>query len=152
MKRKHPLRRIMIAVAGTTSAVVLLLAMKQPGAPLAGASSQAGGAQAPGVSAPAGGGVEPAGGQSVVGDEAQTQYGPVQVKLTMNGGRITAAEAVKAPDTDPNSRKIAANAIPQLNKATVATQSAQIDTVSGATYTSQGYAESLQSAIDKAGL
>ncbi|MFD5429092.1 FMN-binding protein, partial [Streptomyces sp. NPDC127084] len=130
MKRKHPLRRIMIAVAGTTSAVVLLLAMKQPGAPLAGASSQAGGAAAPGASAPAGSGVQPAGGQTVLGDEAQTQYGPVQVKLTMSGGGITAVEAVKAPDTDANSRKIAANAIPQLNKAAITAQSAQIDTVS----------------------
>ncbi|MFE7776111.1 FMN-binding protein [Streptomyces sp. NPDC057445] len=140
----------MIGVAGTTSAVVLLLAMKQPGTSVAGAA-QAGGAVPPAASASAGGGVEPAGGQTVLGDEADTQYGPVQVRITMSGGRITAAEAVKAPSSDPNSRKIAANAVPRLNQAAVAAQSAEIDAVSGATFTSGGYIKSLQSAIDKAG-
>ncbi|MGW7369032.1 FMN-binding protein [Streptomyces sp. NPDC054841] len=154
MKRKHPLRRILLAVAGTTSAVVLLLAVKQPGTPTAGAAPQAGGAVPPAASAPAGTGpgVEPAGGQTVLGDEAPTQYGPVQVRLTLSGGRVTAAEAVKAPSSDANSRKIAATAVPKLNKAAVAAQSARIDTVSGASYTSQGYVTSLQSALDKAGL
>jgi uncharacterized protein with FMN-binding domain len=150
MKRKHPLRRIMIGIAGTTSAVVLLLALKQPGASVAGSSSQAGGAVPPAASASAGNGLEAAGGQTVLGDVAETQYGPVQVQLTMSDGRITAAAAVKAPDKDANSRKIAAGAVPKLNKAAVAAQSAQIDAVSGATYTSQGYIESLQSAIDRA--
>ncbi|WP_351224406.1 FMN-binding protein [Streptomyces sp. NPDC002133] len=143
----------MLAIAGTTSAVVLLLAVKQPGTPAAGTAPQAGGAVPPAGSAPAGtgAGVEPAGGQSVLGDEAATQYGPVQVRLTLSGGRITAAEAVKTPSSDPNSRQIAATAVPKLNQAAVAAQSARIDTVSGATYTSEGYIKSLQSALDKAG-
>ncbi|MGW8951143.1 FMN-binding protein [Streptomyces sp. NPDC055709] len=186
MKRKHPLRRIVLSVAGTASAVVLLLAVKQPGTQVAGPPPQAGGAVQPAAPAPAGGGgepvgggepaggggdpgagggepaagggepagggAEPAGGQTVLGNEAATQYGPVQVRLTVAGGRITAADAVKAPASDANSRRIAADAVPQLNKAAVAAQSAQIDAVSGASYTSQGYITSLQSALDKAGL
>ncbi|MEV6397849.1 FMN-binding protein [Streptomyces sp. NPDC051907] len=139
----------MIGIAGTTSAVVLLLALKQPGTTVAESSAQAGGAAPPGSSAAAGG-VQAAGGQTVLGDEADTQFGPVQVQLTMDGGRITAAAAVKTPNGDENSRKLAARAVPELNKAAVAAQSAQIDTVSGATYTSEGYVKSLQSALDKA--
>ncbi|MFF3324238.1 FMN-binding protein [Streptomyces sp. NPDC002889] len=141
----------MLGVAGTASAVVLLLALKQPATSVAGASSQAGGSVPPAAAGSAGSGSGAAGGQTVLGDEAETQYGPVQVQLTLSGGRITAAKAVKAPDTDANSRKIAANAVPELNQAAVTAQSAGIDAVSGATYTSQGYIESLQSAIDKAG-
>ncbi|MEU2111265.1 FMN-binding protein [Streptomyces sp. NPDC019507] len=140
----------MIAVAGTTSAVALLLTLKQPGTTVAGASSQAGGAP-PAASAPAGSGAVPAGGETVLGDEADTQFGPVQVELTLSDGRITGARAVKVPSTDANSRKIAANAVPKLNQAAVAAQNARIDTVSGATYTSEGYIRSLQSALDKAG-
>ncbi|MFF7716392.1 FMN-binding protein [Streptomyces sp. NPDC087659] len=140
----------MIAVAGTTSAVALLLTLKQPGTTVAGASSQAGGAP-PAASAPAGSGAVPAGGETVLGDEADTQFGPVQVELTLSDGRITGARAVKVPSTDANSRKIAADAVPKLNQAAVAAQNAEIDTVSGATYTSEGYIRSLQSALDKAG-
>ncbi|MEE1751380.1 FMN-binding protein, partial [Streptomyces sp. SP18CS02] len=132
MTRKHPLRRILLGVSGTTAAVVLLLALKQPGTTVAG-TSQPGGATAPGVSASAGGGIETAGGQTVLGDVAETQYGPVQVQLTMSGGRITAATAVRAPEADANSRKIASDAVPKLNQAAVTAQSARIDAVSGAT-------------------
>ncbi|MFI1468035.1 FMN-binding protein [Streptomyces wuyuanensis] len=140
----------MIAVAGTTSAVALLLTLKQPGTSVAGASSQAGGAP-PAASAPAGSGAVPAGGETVLGEEADTQFGPVQVELTLSDGRITGARAVKVPSTDANSRKIAADAVPKLNQAALAAQSAGIDAVSGATYTSEGYIRSLQSALDKAG-
>ncbi|TFE38799.1 FMN-binding protein [Streptomyces sp. ICN441] len=139
----------MIAVAGTASAVALLLTLKQPGTTVAGAASQAG--APPANSAPAGSGAVPAGGATVLGDEADTQFGPVQVELTLSGGRITGARAVKVPSTDANSRKIAESSVPQLNQAAVDAQSADIDTVSGATYTSQGYIRSLQSALDKAG-
>ena len=90
--------------------------------------------------------------KTVLGDVADTQYGPVQVRITVSGGKVTAADAVKAPDSDANSRRIAANAVPKLNQAAVTAQSAQIDAVSGASYTSEGYIKSLQSALDKAGL
>ncbi|WP_308788874.1 FMN-binding protein [Streptomyces pacificus] len=151
MKRKHPLRRMMLAAAGTASAVALLLTLKQPITSVAGAASQAGGAP-PAASAPAGSGAVPAGGSTVLGDEADTQFGPVQVELTLSGGLITGARAVKVPSTDANSRRIAEGSVPTLNQAAVAAQSAGIDTVSGATYTSQGYIRSLQSALDKAGV
>ncbi|GBQ01775.1 FMN-binding protein [Streptomyces spongiicola] len=142
---------MMVAVAGTASAVALLLTLKQPGTSVAGAASQAGGVP-PAASEPAGSGAVPAGGATVLGDEADTQFGPVQVELTLSGGRITGARTVKVPSTDANSRKIAESSVPKLNQAAVAAQSAEIDTVSGATYTSQGYIRSLQSALDKAGV
>ncbi|MER5464422.1 FMN-binding protein [Streptomyces sp. NPDC002668] len=138
----------MIGAAATVSGVVLLLALKQPGNTVAGAS-QAGSQVPPTGSASAGAGA--AGGRTVLGDVAGTQYGDVQVQLTLSGGRITGAQAVKAPSADPRSRQIAAGAIPKLNQAVMTAQSAQIDAVSGASYTSEGYIKSLQSALDKAG-
>ncbi|RDG38510.1 FMN-binding protein [Streptomyces corynorhini] len=148
MKRKHPLRRIMIGVAATASGVVLLLALKQPGGtPVAGAAAQTG----TGVSATAGGAGGGPGARTVLGDVVSTQYGPVQVRLTLDGGRITEAEAVQAPDGDARSQSVTADAVPKLNQAALTAQSAQVDAVSGASYTSKGYRESLQSALDKAG-
>lgn len=163
MKRKHPLRRIMLGTAATVSGVVLLLALKQPGSePVAAAGTQNPGQapQAP-ATAPAapgggngngGGGGGGGGARTVTGDAAQTQYGPVQVSVTVSGGKITGATAVKTPDSGPQSDQIAADSVPKLNKAALTAQSAKIDTVSGATYTSEGYRKSLQSALDKAGL
>jgi uncharacterized protein with FMN-binding domain len=141
----------MIGVAATASSVVLLLALKQPGNTVAEASSQAGSQVPPAGSASAGNGAVPAGGETVLGDVAATQYGDVQVQLTLSGGRITGAQTVKAPSADAQSRQIAADAIPKLNQAVMTAQSAQIDAVSGASYTSEGYIKSLQSALDKAG-
>jgi uncharacterized protein with FMN-binding domain len=141
----------MIGVAATASSVVLLLALKQPGNSVAEASPQAGSQVPPAGSASAGNGAVPAGGETVLGDVAATQYGDVQVQLTLSGGRITGAQTVKAPSADAQSRQIAADAIPKLNQAVMTAQSAQIDAVSGASYTSEGYIKSLQSALDKAG-
>ncbi|MFD9328049.1 FMN-binding protein [Streptomyces sp. NPDC060065] len=89
-------------------------------------------------------------GQTVDGDVVQTQYGPVQVRLTLNGTTISKAEAIQAP-SGGQSTEVTSNAVPKLNQAAAATQSADIDAVSGATYTSAGYKKSLQSALDKAG-
>ncbi|MFF3402469.1 FMN-binding protein [Streptomyces sp. NPDC002659] len=139
----------MIGAAATASGVVLLLALKQPGTSVAEASSQAGSQVPPAGSASAGNGA--GAGQTVLGDSAGTQYGDVQVQLTLSGGRITGAQAVKAPSAEAKSREIAAAAIPRLNQAVLKAQSAQIDAVSGASYTSEGYIKSLQSALDKAG-
>ncbi|MFE3828590.1 FMN-binding protein [Streptomyces sp. NPDC059092] len=147
MKRKHPLRRIMIGVAATASGIVLLLALKQPGG-----SSVVGATAPPGTAAGASAGAAGAtGGQALLGDAVNTQYGPVQVRLTMAGGKIAQAEAVQAPGADARSKSITADAVPKLNQAAVTAQSAQIDAVTGASYTSKGYQESLQSALDKAG-
>jgi uncharacterized protein with FMN-binding domain len=88
--------------------------------------------------------------RTVTGSVAQTQYGPVQVRLTVSGGKITKADAVQAPKGGLSDQKTAM-AIPKLNQEAVSAQSANIDAVSGATYTSTGYKQSLQSALDKAG-
>ena len=88
----------------------------------------------------------------MTGAEAQTIYGPVQVKVTVKNGKVTAAEAIEYPNNDPRDAQINAYAIPALNSEAVSASSARIDTISGATYTSQGYMSSLQSALDKAGL
>ncbi|ASQ98059.1 MULTISPECIES: FMN-binding protein [Streptomyces] len=156
MKRKHPLRRIVLGTAATVSGVVLLLALKQPGSGGGEAVAQNQPGQAPPVAATAqpggggaGAGAGAGGARTVTGDVAQTQYGPVQVSLTVSGGKITAAQAVKTPNSGPQSDQIAKDSIPKLNQQAVA--AAKVDTVSGATYTSEGYAKSLQSALDKAG-
>ncbi|MGV8909255.1 MAG: FMN-binding protein [Propionicimonas sp.] len=86
------------------------------------------------------------------GDTVQTRWGPVQVEITVKNGRITSADAVQVPSGNPKDRQINAYAVPILNSAAVAAQSASIDAVSGATVTSDGYLESLQSAIDAAHL
>ncbi|MFI0965642.1 FMN-binding protein, partial [Streptomyces sp. NPDC021080] len=87
----------------------------------------------------------------VTGTVSDTQYGPVQVRLTLSGKKITKAEAVQAPKGGTSDQKTAL-AVPKLNQEAVAAGSAQIDSVSGATYTSEGYKKSLQSALDKAGV
>lgn len=86
--------------------------------------------------------------RQVPGDVAQTPYGPVQVELVLTGHRITDVHALQLPNAASRSRRIASVAAPQLRSEVLTEQSAQIDTVSGATYTSQGYAESVQYAID----
>ncbi|MDL9979934.1 FMN-binding protein [Microbacterium sp. ASV49] len=84
------------------------------------------------------------------GQSTDTRWGPVQVEITVSGGRITAADAVDYPQNNPRDQEINQYAIPQLVSETIQAQSAQIDMVSGATYTSEGYTTSLQSAIDQA--
>jgi uncharacterized protein with FMN-binding domain len=71
------------------------------------------------------------------------------VQITVTNGKITAAQAVVYPQSNPRDQEINAYAVPQLNAEAVASSSAGIDMVSGATYTSQGYISSLQSALDK---
>ena len=89
---------------------------------------------------------------TVTGATITTKYGPVQVRITVRSGRITSADAIQYPDETARSRELSSKAIPILDDEAVAAQSANIATVSGATYTSGGYKQSLQSAIDRAGL
>lgn len=86
------------------------------------------------------------------GDAVQTRWGTVQVQITVENGNLTAAEAVKYPNENPHDQQINSYAIPILNASATAAGSADIDAVSGATITSQGYITSLQSAIDAAHL
>ena len=88
--------------------------------------------------------------KTIVGSTVQTRYGPVQVSVTFTSGKITAVQALQTP-SGHESTQINAYAAPLLAQEAVAANSANIDTVSGATFTSQAYAQSLQSAIDKLG-
>jgi uncharacterized protein with FMN-binding domain len=76
----------------------------------------------------------------------------VQVRITVADGKITASEAVQYPTDNPRDQEINSYAVPQLNSEVVQQQSGNIDAVSGATVTSGGYIQSLQSAIDQANL
>jgi len=164
------LRRVILAICATAVGLVLLLSFKtQTQSGVTGASPAAAlGSPAPGNDAaspspsasasPAASGSAKSGtagsaaAKTVTGAAWPTIYGPVQVKITGAGGKITAATAVEYPLDTPRDQQINSYAIPRLNAETVTAGSAQIDTVSGATYTSQGYVGSLQSALDKAGL
>lgn len=88
----------------------------------------------------------------VNGVPADTAYGPVQVQIQVSGGKIVSATAIVFPQSGGRDREINSYAIPVLQSETVAAQSAKIDSVSGATYTSDGYLQSLQSALDAAHL
>lgn len=91
--------------------------------------------------------------ETVTGSVAETQYGPVQVRITVTNGKLTSATAVEYPSQDPHDAQINAYAIPILQNETVGkTNANQVDMVSGATYTSEGYLQSLQIALDRAGL
>jgi uncharacterized protein with FMN-binding domain len=90
--------------------------------------------------------------RTINGAAADTRYGPVQVQIKVQGSRIISSNAIVYPTNERRDREINDSAVPQLNDETVQAQSANIDTVSGATYTSDGYRQSLQSAIDAAHL
>ncbi|MFD3993226.1 FMN-binding protein [Streptomyces sp. NPDC058583] len=84
-----------------------------------------------------------AGPQVIAGSTVPTEKGDVQVEVTLSAGRITSIRALKAP---PHPQTVAA--LPKLVEATLEAQSADIDAVTGATITSDGYRESLQAALD----
>ncbi len=86
------------------------------------------------------------------GSVADTRWGPVQVQITVSAGKITSAGVLQVPNGNPRDDEINSQAVPILNSEVVQAQSAKIDTVSGATVTSDGYLTSLQAAFDAAGL
>ena len=88
----------------------------------------------------------------VDGALVSTQYGQVQVRVRFTGKRITSVTALHLTDSSGTSVMISQRAAPILRSEAMTKQSAQIDMVSGATYTSEGYIQSLQSAIDAAHL
>ena len=171
------MRRAIVAGTATVSGIVLLLGLKPHGNGSAlgassfsiGSSSGAGPAAsaAPSTSAAAAGtgqspssGASPKSAQSkqassatktVTGDAADTRYGPVQLQVTFSGKKITSINVLQYPSESFRDQQINSYALPLLNQEAIAAQNANIDVVSGATYTSDGYAQSLQSAIDKAG-
>jgi uncharacterized protein with FMN-binding domain len=88
---------------------------------------------------------------TATGVVASNQYGNVQVRVTVAGGKITQVTPLQLPQSDAKSAQISQYAAPQLQNEVLAAQSAQIDGVSGASYTSQSYDTSLQSALDQLG-
>jgi uncharacterized protein with FMN-binding domain len=160
------MKRVALTIVATITGLVLLLQFKTtPGgaagrpaalAPVSPSSSAAAGSPSPSPrhphrthhhsSSPA----SPASPTttSALGTTITTRYGPVQVKVTETSSRITDVTAVKLPSQDSHSQSIAAYAAPKLRQEAITANSARIDVVSGATYTSDGYAQSLQSALD----
>lgn len=88
---------------------------------------------------------------TATGDAVPTQYGSAQVRVTVRSGKITRIEARQLQSNDPHSMEISSYAEPILRQEALTKQSADIDAVSGATFTSASYAQSLQSALDKLG-
>ncbi|MBL7258709.1 FMN-binding protein [Paractinoplanes lichenicola] len=86
------------------------------------------------------------------GSSVPTNWGPVQVRITVADGKITQVEAPVSPADDPADAGVTKGALPSLYEQTLAEQSADIDSVSGATFTSAAYKESLQAALDSAQL
>lgn len=175
------MRRVALAVFTTVAGLVGLLSFKTHAAPVAGvpaaistvgpgtestsAGSAAAGSPAAGSSTagtptvgsstagtPTVGGSTASAAKTVTGSSVDTRWGPVQVRITVRNGKVVGATAIVYPTTNPRDQEISSYAIPALTKETVAVGNAHIDSVSGATYTSQGYIGSLQSALDKAGL
>ena len=108
------------------------------------ASSTATGSTATGTAA--------TGTSTVTGTAASTRFGPVQVQIVVRDGQIVTATALTYPQNNGRDRQINAYAVPILQAETLDAQGAGIDTVSGATYTSTGYRQSLQAALDAAHL
>ncbi|MFF9207925.1 MULTISPECIES: FMN-binding protein [unclassified Streptomyces] len=164
LNKNRPLRRIVLASAATVSGMVLLLSLKPHASPaLATTSPKAvvgspatpggsGGSGSTAGSGGSGGSGTTTGTKSVTGDSVDTRWGPVQVRVTVTDGKLTDVTAVAYPTENPRDQEINSYAIPQLRREALDAQSANIDSVSGATYTSDGYKQSLQSALDSAGL
>lgn len=140
------MKRVIFAFTGTITGLVLLLSFKTQPATTAAATPPA---AVSGASAGTSSGTRSG---TVDGDSADTRFGPVQVRITVENGKLTSVTAVEYPTENPRDQEINSYAIPQLNEEAAKAGSADIDTVSGATYTSDGYVKSLQSALDKAGI
>jgi uncharacterized protein with FMN-binding domain len=92
-----------------------------------------------------------AAGGTATGDAISTQYGNAQVRVTVTNGKIVKIEALQLQGNDPRSVQISSSAEPILQQEALTKQSASVDAVSGATFTSASYTQSLQSALDKLG-
>jgi uncharacterized protein with FMN-binding domain len=88
---------------------------------------------------------------TATGDAVATQYGDAQVRVTVKDGRIVKVQALELQGNDPRSVQISSSAEPVLQQEVLSRQTADVDAVSGATFTSASYTQSLQSALDKLG-
>ncbi|BDH12732.1 FMN-binding protein [Streptomyces hygroscopicus] len=140
------MKRAVAATTATVAGLFLMLALKPHQTPAAAAAPPAG----PAPSASPSGVPSPrerdGTSGTFTGDTIDTARGPVQVRVTLVKGRLTTITALKGEHDEGAS----ADAVPRLTQKALAAQSAKIDAVSGATFTSQGYISSLQSALDRA--
>jgi uncharacterized protein with FMN-binding domain len=152
------MRRVILAVTGTIAGLVALLSFKSHAPSLsavatsgtsAGSSSSSSSASVPGEF-PTGSQAAnlPADETALTGQVANTVYGPVQVQLIVRNNRIIKVAVLQQPANTIHDIQIGQFAFPELISETLKAQSAKIDAVSGASYTSQGYIQSLQSALD----
>jgi len=169
---KENMRRIVTAILSTITALVLIFGyhtstnntavaaspvVQQPGPPSSAPQTRSrnkSGSSAPSPSSASNPGQpsQPNPATTNTGGVADTRWGPVQVQITVRDHKITRARAVQYPQGASNDAQINGYALPILDREVVQKQSARIDTVSGATVTSDGYLQSLQSAIDAAHL
>ena len=157
------MRKIVVALMGTVSGLIMLFSyhtslagsgtLAVPASTGASTTTSAGSGSSTSAGS-SGGGTSSADGSSttVTGDTAQTQWGPVQVQITVTAGKITDVTPVQYPNGNGRDQEINSYALPVLAQEALAAQSANIDHVSGATVTSDGYLRSLQSALDQANL
>jgi hypothetical protein len=163
------MRRVILAVAGTIAGLVALLSFRShvPSAPVAATPGGSGGtSSSSSASSSSGGGGQtevvpgafpqgsiakslPAGETAVDGKVASTAYGPVQIQLITKDSKIVKVAVLVQPTNTLHDVQIGEFAFPKLISETLAAQNGKIDAVSGATYTSAGYIQSLQSALDK---
>jgi uncharacterized protein with FMN-binding domain len=159
------MRRVIFAVTGTVAGLVALLSFKShsPTVPVAATSGTGGGSSSSSSTSaststttvpgefPEGslaGKLTP-GETAVTGHVANTVYGPVQIQLIVKSGKIVKVAVLQQPMNTIHDIQIGEFAFPRLISETLAAQTAKIDTVSGASYTSAGYISSLQSAVDQ---
>jgi uncharacterized protein with FMN-binding domain len=140
-------RRVIFAIVGTIAGLAALLSFKSHEPATVAATSGATGATGATGAATATG-KPPAGERDIDGNVANTVYGPVQVQVVVKDSKIVDVKILEQPSSTANDLQIGQFAFPQLIKETLAAQSAHVDSVSGATYTSGGYVQSLQSALD----
>jgi uncharacterized protein with FMN-binding domain len=161
------MRRVIFAVTGTIAGLVALLSFKahDPAVPVAATSGTGGGSSTSSSSSSSSSsassattvpgefrsvaGTLTAGETTITGHVSNTVYGPVQVELIMKDRKIVKVAILQQPMNTIHDIQIGEFAFPRLISETLAAQSAKIDTVSGASYTSAGYIASLQSAVDQ---
>jgi len=160
-------RRAIVALVGTAAGTVLLVGFKTGVGQTAAAGhtpTLVDGTQRPSGSPAATKAVPPSSGAptskaatstglrngTFKGAVAETDYGNVQVSIVIAGGKISDVKVLAAPNDTTRSEQLSAQALPRLRQEALTAQSAKIDSVSGASSTSDGYRRSLQSAIDQA--
>lgn len=156
--------RIRAAVSAALASAGILLAGWQSGAHVAetgstaaatSAATSSGTSSGTSAGSGAGGGTAGAAAQAAgtyTGSVVQTSFGAVQVQITVKAGAITDVTALQLTDDDRKSVQISNRAAPLLRAAVIKAQSAQVQTISGATVTSDAYLTSLQAALDAANL